>query len=297
MKKYFAHLAYLIITLTFMVGVATPVFAEDITYTVLAPIPGTTVDPDCTVNCKTDFKTYLPGLFNFSIGLAAALAFVMITFGGFTYMTTDAIGKKEEGKKYVENAVYGLLLVIGAYAILYTINPKILQFDLNVQKPELQKYDPGVIASNFGAFTPAITPGVTPGSCPNCKSLEALGVPANAKLDPTTVGLDSDFGNKIREMNANLKNANVLWAVTEAWPPTINHEDSCHKSGTCIDAGVSNQASDIKTFINAAKNAGLNANYEVTNDADRQAYIQAGVPAANISVNTRATGKHFHVKN
>ncbi len=127
-------------------------------YTTLVPLPHTT---DCVnvesssfgsgedkKSCKTTLAKYLPAVFNLSIGVAAVLAFLVISYGGFTYMTTDAVFKKEEGRKHIENALYGLGLVIGAYILLYTINPQILNFDLNVVKPELKNLPAGVIAVN-----------------------------------------------------------------------------------------------------------------------------------------------------
>lgn len=110
-------------------------------YAVLAPLPGTT--RNCTVTNSsgvtvpaqcTDLPTYLPNAFNLAIGIAVGLAFIMITFGGVLYATSDAINNKEDGKKYIQNALGGLLLVIGAYTILNTINPQILNFNLNIDR-------------------------------------------------------------------------------------------------------------------------------------------------------------------
>jgi hypothetical protein len=96
-------------------------------YTTLAPLPGTTDNVG-----NTNLETYLLGVFNLSIGIAAVLAFVMITFGGVMYATSDAISGKSQGREYVENAIWGLLLVIAAWVILYTINPNILTFKLSI---------------------------------------------------------------------------------------------------------------------------------------------------------------------
>ena len=78
-------------------SVWTTVYAvED--YTLLTPLPGTTIVPNCTGNnCKTNLETYLPGLFNWAIGIAALMAFIVITIGGVTYMTTDSIGEHPRG--------------------------------------------------------------------------------------------------------------------------------------------------------------------------------------------------------
>lgn len=137
---------FLLLTFMFF-SFGTTVYAVD-DYTVLAPLPGTTISGGNTTN----LQTYLPGLFNFSIGLAAAMAFVVITIGGVTYMTSDAISGKSQGREWVTNALWGLLLVIGAYVILNTINPKILTFNLEIPRPE-------IAAPTLTAGAPALLPG------------------------------------------------------------------------------------------------------------------------------------------
>lgn len=111
-------------------------------YTVLAPLPG--------VGATTNITSYIPAAFNLAIGVSAVLAFVMITFGGIMYATSDAITGKSQGREYATNAIYGLLLVLGAYAILNTINPQILSFNLDIPVPQ-----------NVPATTPTVT-GPTP---------------------------------------------------------------------------------------------------------------------------------------
>lgn len=101
-------------------------------YTPLAPLPGTT-----NTDNKTNLETYIPNAFKLSIAVAAVMAFVMITFGGITYATSDAITGKAQGREFLENAIWGLVLVIGAWIILNTINPKILHFDLSIPKPNV----------------------------------------------------------------------------------------------------------------------------------------------------------------
>lgn len=118
-------------------------------YTVLAPLPGTTgtcdtgstpkIDPatgKTTGGCTTNFNTYLPAMFKLAIGVAAVLAFIMLTYAGVLYMTTDAISGKGKAKGYIENALWGLLLVIGAWVILNTINPQLLSFNLLLPPPQ-----------------------------------------------------------------------------------------------------------------------------------------------------------------
>lgn len=131
----------------------TPVYALT-EYTELVDLPGTTIVGPCPAGgCTANIQTYLPGVFKLAIGLSAVLAFVMITFGGIMYATSDAIQGKEEGKDYIYNAVKGLILVIGAWAILYTINPKTLEFNLTLPVPKLATSTPSITSgANGGAL-------------------------------------------------------------------------------------------------------------------------------------------------
>ncbi len=66
------------------------------------------------------------------------MAFVMITLGGITYATSDSVFGKHDGKTFIQNAIWGLILVIGSWVILNTINPKILDFTLSLPRPPIQ---------------------------------------------------------------------------------------------------------------------------------------------------------------
>ena len=71
-------------------------------------------------------------MYQLGVGIATALAVLMVIWGGVEYITTDAIGGKEEGKEKVQNAILGLLLALGSYLILQTINPAFLNTNLGI---------------------------------------------------------------------------------------------------------------------------------------------------------------------
>ncbi|GEM_PF-5647708 len=100
-------------------------------YTPLAPIEGT-YD---TATGKTNLATYLTGIFKVGVAGAGVLAFLMIVWGGFTYLSTDVITGKEEGKARIERAVGGLILALTSYIILNTINPSLVSLDLYFGAP------------------------------------------------------------------------------------------------------------------------------------------------------------------
>lgn len=62
--------------------------------------------------------------------------------GGLEYITSELPGAKGEGKQKITNAVVGLLVALGAWVILYTINPKLVETDLsNLQTTTIQYID------------------------------------------------------------------------------------------------------------------------------------------------------------
>lgn len=119
---------------------STPV-NTDTTYTPLAPLPGlgnaickdTKGNDVACIDTKPDPKTnpcpfgnYLNIIIKLVLGIAGVLAMVMIVMGGIQYMTSDLISSKEAGKETIQHAILGLLLALGAFLILNTINPKLL---------------------------------------------------------------------------------------------------------------------------------------------------------------------------
>jgi hypothetical protein len=73
-------------------------------------------------------------LFTVSIGVAAILAVIMLTIGGFRYMTSESVFKLGDAKGNISNAIIGLLIVLTAVLALATINPEIVKFNL-FQRP------------------------------------------------------------------------------------------------------------------------------------------------------------------
>jgi hypothetical protein len=77
-----------------------------------------------------DLGTFLNAAFQFGLALAAALAVIMIIWGGVEVMLSESMFSKDEGKKRIREAVIGLLLALFSWLILNIINPDILNFKL-----------------------------------------------------------------------------------------------------------------------------------------------------------------------
>jgi cell wall-associated NlpC family hydrolase len=113
-------------------------------YYFLQPLPGVGVndnsgsttngvmfDPTNKGSQSTSLGSYLNPMITAFIGICAILAFVMIVIGGIEYMTSELPGNKSDGKDRITNAIFGLLLALGAWTILNTINPNLLNSDIS----------------------------------------------------------------------------------------------------------------------------------------------------------------------
>lgn len=89
-------------------------------YTLLAPIG------DFTEFDGNDIGDYLNLLVKLAIGLCGALAVIMLIVNGVSYMGEGSIFKKAQAKDNMQNAILGLLIALGSWAILNTINPDLL---------------------------------------------------------------------------------------------------------------------------------------------------------------------------
>jgi type IV secretory pathway VirB2 component (pilin) len=95
-------------------------------YTLLAPF-GSYLTGSVTM------KEYLKGIFQVIIGIAGILAVIMIVICGIKYMGSgDNSGARSEAKECVWNAIFGILIALGAWLLLNTINPLLLADNLNI---------------------------------------------------------------------------------------------------------------------------------------------------------------------
>ncbi|MDO8520787.1 MAG: pilin [bacterium] len=95
------------------------------TYTLMAPFGS-------LLSGSLDLTTYLQGAVQVIIGLAGILAVIMLVVCGIKLMGTPSASGKSEAKECIWNAIFGVLLAIGAWILLYTINPLLLSKELEL---------------------------------------------------------------------------------------------------------------------------------------------------------------------
>ncbi|HSE34964.1 MAG TPA: pilin, partial [Candidatus Paceibacterota bacterium] len=94
-------------------------------YNVLQPI-GSIITGSMTLG------DYLEKMFFLLIGVSGVLAVVMLVICGIKLMMSEGAGGREAAKKCIWDAIFGLLIAIGAWLLLNTINPQLVSSTLTM---------------------------------------------------------------------------------------------------------------------------------------------------------------------
>lgn len=122
-------------------GDPTPV---NVSYRLMAPLGG-------VLDGSVNLTDYLRGVVQFAIGIAGVLAVIMVVVCGIKLMGTPSSSGRSEAKECIWNAIFGVLLAIAAWVILYTVNPLLLS-------NELRLGDVSAVPTAVGAPTNVVAP-------------------------------------------------------------------------------------------------------------------------------------------
>jgi hypothetical protein len=240
------------------------------------------------------------------IGLCAVLAVVMIVLGGIEYMTSELISSKEAGKERIRGAVFGLLLALGAYALLFTINPDILNTDLSSLKDvkvdvTLQQEDSPqtpttvngkamfggyAVGSNFATDFPQNTLASLPAgvslNAAQCVTVGQQSCTSTLGLDPTIVNSMESDCTKITGSTCPI----IITAGTEFWLHGGTSGVTSHKPGS---SSVDIRATpEMNSYISGESS---------TFPKDGSTYTQNGICyfAESAGATSSTTASHWHV--
>src|SRR3989344_4055106 len=124
MKKTFLLLMVFFVS----ASIASAATAGQLSYTPLEPFDAW----HAQAGAYSDFAFYLNTIFKLLITLGSLFAVVMLVIAGIGYMVSEAAVDIEKAKQRARAALWGLLLLTGCWLILYTINPDLLKFNLNI---------------------------------------------------------------------------------------------------------------------------------------------------------------------
>lgn len=99
-------------------------------YKSIIPIPCQNIPGISNINCSASYGTpgaYVLRIYQFALLLVGMAAFGQIVFGGLEYiLAAGSFTKIDNAKKRIWDALSGLLLLLGAYFVLYNINPDLV---------------------------------------------------------------------------------------------------------------------------------------------------------------------------
>ena len=250
-------------------------------YEFLAPVVGLNRmnsagnDPTCTIatGCiGNNIGDYLNVIFKLGIGICAALAVIMLIINGITYMGDESIFAKTEAKSKIYSAILGLLIALGAWALLNTINPaltgkggvSIEQASVEVEAQPLTKNDPYTEGTKTNLCTDGIITAQTAnGGIPICASLapKLIALISQAK----SVGINLfGYGYRSKATQEGLRSqncggsSNIYNTSAKCNPQTALPGTSMHENGLAVDFrcdGVQISTQDNKCFLWLKANA------------------------------------------
>lgn len=142
------------------------------TYTPMEEIPG--------FGRPSDFIQYIMAIYRFGLWTIGIAALLMITIGGFMYITSAANkNNAAKAKGIITDAIVGVILAMTSYILLYTINPDLIRIQ------PLPLIGGGTGAAGVPG-TPTGPGGTSPGSqkaCPDPNSTSPIDY-SKAKDDP-----------------------------------------------------------------------------------------------------------------
>lgn len=118
-----AILLSLSIIIILQLGNIIPIFAQ---YTITTSIPGTQIQSGASAQGRT-LAWYVSQIYLFAFGIVGLLALGSIIFHALLYtMSAGNASKMSDAMGGIRDALWGLVLLIFAYLILWTINPSLV---------------------------------------------------------------------------------------------------------------------------------------------------------------------------
>jgi len=121
------------IKLMFITSVVTCLF---IVVPASAEIEYNLLEPE-VVDDQEQYSSFIPyavNLVNTILVLAVLLSIIVFAYGGIRYMFSSVPGVKTEASGQLKSAIGGLLIALSAWLILWTINPKLVEFNLSLDQ-------------------------------------------------------------------------------------------------------------------------------------------------------------------
>lgn len=163
------------------------------------------------------FGEYLAAVYKYVVAVSSVIAVVLIMNHGFGWVISGGDKQKiDHAKKRIVQSVIGLLLAVGSYALLYTINPELVKFKnlkiLFVQREEISDSLTHTDHDEEDHFsdTVSLTSGV-----PSGEKWTIPGTNIKVELSKRDLCFLENFGSTHEELNKNITTVNLFGSEIE----------------------------------------------------------------------------------
>lgn len=102
-------------------------------------IPGSDFQAGKTITVSNNTATianYVKAIYKYLIGIIGIVACIMLMVGGIVWLTAGGSPEKvKQAQEYIIASLTGLVLALGSFMILGTINPALVNFNISTIKP------------------------------------------------------------------------------------------------------------------------------------------------------------------
>jgi len=267
---------------TFVGGTLTPKTPEINSPQLQINIPGLkefskvtcTTDEDGNYNCPIPWLgEYIVAIYNYGVGIAGILAAIVLMAGGILWLISGGDSSKVgQAKELIAGSLTGLIILLASYILLAQINPGLVTFgSISARNISQVSVDAEPVSAEGNALNSK--------DCNNCTEIKNIPF-KNGRLANTAL-------NDKLQTAKNNSPADLGWRVTEAYPPSSEHNSACHYNGMCVDialfpASNPTNCDKVASLISILKNSGL----QVLNE----------YPSCKGVTTSKTTGGHLHVR-
>jgi hypothetical protein len=167
---------------------------------------------------------FIQKLYDYALSIAGTLAVVMIVYGGVKYVVSaGSVSAQSDARDIIKNAVWGIVLLAGAYLVLNTINPRLVNLSEN---------EPGIAPITAAPTSTSTTP--PPLLIPDTV-LEEMARLAQLVLSHPNIRASGDASCEPLS-----DAASVLNSVARKTVPKVC-SNGCTKTSGCVFGGVSGE--------------------------------------------------------
>lgn len=169
---------------------------------------------------------YIFAIYTYALTIVGVIATLIIMAGGLLWLTSGGDATKiGQAKKLITGSITGLLMLVSMNLLLRYINPDLIKLK-GIELGKIADTEPVSSVGNPRNST----------ECFECESLSPI-----VFKDGGLVNKDL----KVKLLAALNADSSLEWRVTEAYPPTVKHNSTCHYNGTCVDIALTNPGSKI----------------------------------------------------